>query len=547
MANSHFSFRQHDVAPAWLDWLPRLYAPLLLLLCATYANRPLGGDIDTWAHAAIGRWIWQHGQVPEQSLFLWGAEPIRWIAHSWLSQLTFYALLQSGGAGLVIAFNVACAVAVFALLWRFWTQTSRPNFLTVVLFAVALSCSAPRFYPRPELFTALFLTLLLLFLSRRTQTLWHRQSTLGAGSIVLIFALWANFHGAVAIGLVILVLTLLADAVQDRLDERWRFLLIISICGAAATFLNPYGMELWQALRAVKSETFQAINEWKPFWKWPPLDPAYAIAEAVLVVSALAAWFGNRQRRWAHLLWLLFAAASFISARRNLWVLAIVCLVVLAYNSQVLDTDKFWLWWRRRRDTQSTLDAISTPATSAEAPASVPVLLRTITRISIVLCLIVGVARSTPWDFWKFRTVSKKAPVALSRFFKVSRLQGRVFNDYEYSSYWQWSFGGKPPLFVDLLNAYPDRLLDDYFQVLDRKPRGLKILQRVEIVLLRPARPEERITKFGRYLDSQPQNWARIYRREDGAIWVRRIPKYRYLWSRLDNLKKTKKLPVSSS
>ena len=80
----------------WIDRLPRFYFPLTMLLFPAIAWRPLRGADDFWVHAAIGRWIWQHGQIPHETLFVWGAKPIPWIYHSWLSQLGFYGLLSAG-------------------------------------------------------------------------------------------------------------------------------------------------------------------------------------------------------------------------------------------------------------------------------------------------------------------------------------------------------------------------------------------------------------------------------------------------------------------
>ncbi len=514
-----------QISPAWLNVLLRFYGPLILLLAAIYARHPLSGDIDTWAHAAIGRWIWQNGQIPEQSLFIWGASPIRWVAHSWLSQVIFFGLLNLGGPGLVMIFTIFCVALAFALLWHAWTQRARPNVLIALFFVLAIICSSPRFYPRPELFTGLFLTCLLLFLVSRTERTFARFHAVGSwqfGAIVAMFALWANLHGAVAIGLLVLLLTLAADGVQDRFDARWRHLLVLVICCFGATLLNPYGAELWQALRAVKSETFKMINEWKPFWVAPKLDISYVIVEAVLTLCAGAVWLGNPQRRWAHGLWLLFAALSFVQARRNLWVLATVCLVVLIANASMLETDRFWRWWRSKTQGKN----------AAMALQPVPIGMRAIVRVGTIICLVIAVARATPSDFYKLRTLNPKTPVRLTQFYKNSKLNGRVFNDYEFSSYFQWAFAGKPPLYIDLLNAYPDSLLNDYFQVLDHTPRGRKILQGVDVILLRPFKPNERLMKLEKYLRSQPKTWVRVYWHDDGSIWIRRLPRFRSVWMR---------------
>ena len=68
---------------------------LLLLAVRLYvaAVRRLGRLL---VHAAVGCWIWQHGQARSHTLFLWSdSEP--WIAHSWLSELVLYGLLAAGG------------------------------------------------------------------------------------------------------------------------------------------------------------------------------------------------------------------------------------------------------------------------------------------------------------------------------------------------------------------------------------------------------------------------------------------------------------------
>src|SRR5947207_1388437 len=71
-------------------WL-MILSGLVCLFCILQAWCPLPGSDDFWAHAAVGRWIWQNGQVPDHSLFLWTAsEP--WVAHSWLGELALYHL-----------------------------------------------------------------------------------------------------------------------------------------------------------------------------------------------------------------------------------------------------------------------------------------------------------------------------------------------------------------------------------------------------------------------------------------------------------------------
>jgi hypothetical protein len=492
-----------------LDALPRFYFPLLALLCLASCWRPLSAGDDVWAHAAIGRWIAEHHRVPHQTLFLWGAPPIEWVYHSWLSQFVFFQLLSRGpvfGPLLILLLTATVVILVFGMLWRAWLSRSRstlsPPWLPPI-FALAIFCSSLRFHPRPELFTALFLCVLLLFLSREAAG----KSTLAQFlAIVLLFVLWANFHGVVAIGLLFLWAAALCDLVQDALQQRKvstraRLHFLLAIVCSLAIFLNPYGFDYWSALKPVAGEAFSRIDEWKPFWKTPALNITFVVGEAVLVMLALCFWLGNESRRWSQLAWLVLMSAMFLAARRHLWLLPIVTLVVMASNARGLSTPML----------QRFVSQQNSSSTRRLAGAAVATLL--------FLWILYAAPLIGNWS----RLVSKEIPVKAANFLQLHYPGARVFNDYENSSYLQWRLAGRPPLFVDLLNAYPDQLLLDYLDTINLRAAGKKLLneRRIEVVILRKYEPDSRLAKLGKYLQ-QSGDWKRVYNAADGSIWVRR-------------------------
>jgi len=544
-----------------LDLLPRLYLPLILMLVVAFAWRPLGGHDDFWAHAAIGRWIWQHQSAPQHTLYLWSVNPpIPWIAHSWLTQVTFYVFMAVGGERfgpyLANAFTALIAALTFTWVWSLWTQRARVTSLMVLVFALAVTVSAPRFRPRPELFTAFFLCCLLAFLlsraarheaAGRAEEDRAEDRPLQALGIVMLFVLWANFHGAVAIGLMILTATVVGDLLQDDVcggrfpSPAWRLVLLLALC-AAAVFANPYGAAYWQALKPVTSKMFAEIDEWKPFWKHPALGYEFVAGELLLVYIALLSWLGNPQRRWAHLAWLLLMSAAFLSARRHLWLLALVSLAVMAYNAHALDTAQLWRAWSKLRDRRARRK-VEPPARSIyddpyrEPPvppaldgadqkpdeiAPMPDLWRDAVRAGIALFLFIGVLRGIPHDVLPLRAVSRYLPTGAVRSMDEHKLQGRMFNDYENSSYLLWHFAGRRPLYIDLLNAYPDQLLMDYFDVIWANPRGRKLMDKWDIryVFLRRHKETEGISRLKHYLNKSPQ-WQRVYGEADGSVWRR--------------------------
>jgi hypothetical protein len=407
-------------------WLPRLYLPLVMALCIAYACRPLGGGDDIWAHAAVGRWAWANAEVPHQTLFLWGTPPVPWIAQQWLSQVTFYFLLQSGGPMLALLFNIFMVSLTFFLLWRIWTRHATPNVLAPLFFAIAIYAGSLRFRPRPELFTALFLVITIAYLAAWSQKrieAWQDaprspQFLDGATFVLLfMFALWANLHGAVAMGVLVVLLTAFCDCMQDRFDARSRSLLCIAVLCVLATFINPNGAALWnEILRPAGSETFKNIDEWKP-----PLQArvlwSYAFCELVLVLVALAVWRLNPQRRWSHAAWLLVIGLMFLRYRRHLWLFALVSLAVLAINARHLDTTALWNWWRR----QTRQDKIA-----------VPLQFRVVARAGVALCVLLWIAVATPYNVLPLRAVSSTLPVGPARFVEERQLRGHEENAWSY-------------------------------------------------------------------------------------------------------------------
>lgn len=531
-----------------LHFLPRLYLPLTTLLCLVYAWRPIGGGFDFWAHAAVGRWIANHMEVPRQTLFLWSASS-DWVAHSWLSELFFYFLMQTGeslqrgwGAYVVVIFTALIITATFLLLWRLWMRHGQLNILAPVLFALAIWCSAPRFQPRQEIFSALFIVLLLAYLiawSEERFGEWQSHSRSEdipdsmAFALVPLFLLWVNLHALVLVGLAILAVTVVCDALQDHFDARVRLLAVVAILCVIATCINPYGVNYWSAADQLRPGNMAAfIEEWQSPLYSDALIPAmwsYVIVEFLLVVAAFGAWRANPYRRWSQAAWLVLMSALFLQQRRHLWLLAIVALAVLAANARYLDTQAMWTWWRKTTKQPQLL--------------GVPVGMRAIAQTGVVSCLVLWIATAAltkQRDLFPPRAVGRDVPEGAVRVIEARNLRGRMFNDYETSSYLQWRLngplqsgsnqgrvltGGQRPLYIDLLNAYPDGpngLMVEYLDAVFKKERAAPILEqrRINYIVLGAHRRKSPLVQYlmgdGRTL------WAHIYRSADADIWVRR-------------------------
>jgi hypothetical protein len=511
----------------WSRYVVLLYHILLAGLVLTFGVmlvwRPILGWCDFWAHAAVGRWVCENGRTPDRSLFLWTAdEP--WVYHSWLTQVIFYGLTCVGGPdsrpAVVLGFTIAVVLAPFALAWGVWCRTARPTCWMAIPFVLALEGTALRFQTRPEMFTALFLSLLLVWLGLRRAPEPDRplRRRLGGLALVLgVFTLWANLHGAVVLGIQVLVVTAVCDFVQNRRDGRWKEPALLAVLAPVAVCVNPYGPLYWTALEPVASSRFSAILEWYPLWRGPLLPTEMLVAACVLPALALSAWGLNRERRLAQLGWLLLFATMFALARRNIWPFAITCLVVLALNARALDPDALWRWMSRRKK-----------------PPPFPSVLRWAARAFVFAWVALQL-----WPVYDgLRLWRNHVPARLEngivRFVNEEKLTGRVFNDYENSSYFQWAFAGRPALSIDLLNAYPDHVLADYRDVVGVTERGRALLneQQIGVVILTTNRGGGvSLTPLAEHLDAQAE-WVRVYAGADGVVWVRRAPEYERVWRR---------------
>lgn len=507
------------------NFLVWLSFPLLLLIVAGFAWRPLAGGDDFWAHASIGRWIIENGRIPHRTLFLW-SENIPWIAHAWGTGVLFYGLMrlggENGGPYLALLLNVVLSATPFVLIWRHWRRNAPFTSLVPPLFVLAMWTGAARYHPRPELFSALFLTLLLLFLIE-----WPLHKTAPKAQIfgiLLMFAIWPNLHGAVALGLVVLYVTVLCDFLQNRAGGR--LLALALACTVLVFVCNPRGLEYYRVLIPIGSQTFKRIDEWKPFWVWPALATELVIAEFILWSFGLLLWATNPNRRWAQLGWLLMMGAAFLQARRQLWLTALTALLVVASNARGLQSDELFRGWRR--------------LTKGDVNETIPDPMRLITRVGVLVILVCSAAQAISRDFLPLHATDKRLPVGMAAFLLDKAPPGRLWNDYEYSAYLEWALHDKRMLYIDLNNAYPDSLMDEYFEAftstkendkakraeLDARRTAILTQRKIDVVAMRPRTSKEGLSILAKYLNEN-KGWKRIYREKDGTVWARSYLKLR--------------------
>ncbi len=237
------------------------------LLFLVLNHLPVRGP-GLWGHVVYGEWILDHRSLPAADPALPLATGMQVLDTAWLSQVILALVEGVSGAESLSGLFALTVLASYLVLARVCYLEAGSKLLSTAgaLIALAIAWSpATRF--GPESFGALcFAGLLWLITSGgdvgaavdsaaadRQPGAWPRNLRLYLG-VPLLFVLWANLHESFVYGLAVLGCCLLGRMIDagwqtrsvrrmlaDRAMRRWLYL---SELAAAATLLNPYGIDL---------------------------------------------------------------------------------------------------------------------------------------------------------------------------------------------------------------------------------------------------------------------------------------------------------------
>jgi hypothetical protein len=193
----------------------RLMATLLFIAIALAALL-MPAQNDTWWQLRAGREMWLTGHVLMRDTFSHTVYGAFWPNHEWLSQVLFYGVYAAGGMPLVTIVSAIAVTAAWLLVWRLTPGSTRSRFLLTSLAVVSASTI---WSPRPQVLSLVLLALTLSLLRQR-RYVW----------LPVIFLVWANLHGAVVMGVVVLAAALVAALIEDGRSARRLDLPVRAVC-----------------------------------------------------------------------------------------------------------------------------------------------------------------------------------------------------------------------------------------------------------------------------------------------------------------------------
>jgi hypothetical protein len=221
----------------------------LVFLAIGLAALLMPAQNDTWWQLRAGQEMWLTRHVLLQDTFSHTVYGAYWPNHEWLSQVLLYRVYATGGLPFLTIVAATAVIAAWVLVWRLTPGSTRSRFL---LTSLAIVSATTIWSPRPQVLSLLLLALTITLLSVR-RYFW----------LPAVFLLWANLHGAVVMGVLVLAAALMATLLEDR--KAFPRLAFASVCCLLATLATPLGLTFWTEIPKSLARIRQlGIEEWAP-------------------------------------------------------------------------------------------------------------------------------------------------------------------------------------------------------------------------------------------------------------------------------------------
>lgn len=411
----------------------RVFVAILALGLFAMAARNVT-DPDVWWHLRTGQLMVQNHALFHTDPYSFTRFGQPWIDHEWLSQLLIFGVYKlAGWGGLTVVFGAVIAAAFMAVFFR---SPGRPYIAGVITLLGAFA-SAPSWGVRPQMLTLLLTSVLLVILERSYKSpalLWWTPA---------LMLLWVNLHAGYALGIAIIALFLLGDALEvafgvanSALKDhsartlRFRTLAWVIVICAAAVMLNPYGTAMYAyPLETLRSRAMQSyIGEWaSPDFHQLRYLPTLAMILATLVLPSLS----PRRLRPRELLLLSVATYAALRSVRHIPLYTLIAIPILSAMVEA------WLQERANAKADKTKP---TPMTTAKATFNALLL------AGFLVFLVVRVRFVTQHQT---EAEAKEFPAAAVSFIAAHRPPPPMLNHYNWGGYFIWKLYPDYRVYID--------------------------------------------------------------------------------------------------
>jgi hypothetical protein len=378
---------------------------------------------DTWWQLRAGQDMWQSGRLMLADEYTHTVFGQRWPNHEWLTQVLFFGAYSAGGMALLTGL---CALAV-TLAWAIVASlTPGVPLVRVALLGGGAVLTAASWTLRPQVLTMTLFAATLWILVRR-RAMW---------TLPLLFVVWANLHGAVVLGGILIGAAVIASFITR--DGSVRALIGVGALCLAATAVTPLGWSLWLEI-PVSLQRLQAygVEEWRA----PGLRNGTDIGFWVLGATAAGVMLVRRHllRSTAMVMLAISTVLLFIAATRSARNITPFVLCAIPALATLLET--------RAREPRTRERSMLAPNAALLA-------------VSVAFgVFFIARAWSTPLPRLQWNPMSSEAVAA------IASCEGRLYNRYDEGGYLIWFIQDRKVFLDNRQDPFPEDLVLEHIRV----------------------------------------------------------------------------------
>jgi hypothetical protein len=489
---------------------------------------------------ASGKWIVQHGHLPETDPFSYTTHYhwAKYVIEKWLTEVIFYDVWSIfGGAGLLVFDACVLAVAFVVMPMRVLYLGGWRGVPALVLTALAVWTSFSHLAVRPEIFSFLILAIFMEMFMRmshatagNTKIDWKCIALAG-----VLMCLWSNLHTLFLFGILLAAMysgCMFLEKLIPELRERpinWTGPILLAVC-VLASLINPYGFGLWEYMPNVFGPFNDTNNEMQPiklsnvgspvFW------PFYLIS--LWGLFALYKRGLKHPLKQGDLFFRLLIPAGIAGGIKTIrsipladWFLVsglarTPALPAEVGISRVLDDSS------GEAPTPTSASGNSQQSFGATVNARLNVLANPMGIGWPLLCVLMTAIGTYCMTFAVTPEIPQGSkafspPLKAVKFIASSPPHGNLLNDADFGDVMMWQMDHNPPVFIDTrYNLFGNGLLQDYWKMVKCQDgwEGLLSKYQIDWVFLPPnLELPKRLAK--------DKSWQKLYSDDDSIIYAR--------------------------
>lgn len=425
----------------------RLLTIILALVCvaitAVFLSRPFL-DADFFWHLKTGEWMWQHKSLMTSDQFTLPPLPEQTprsqfvMTSYWLSQLILYAFYAVAGLPGIVLYRWLIAGIILFGISR-WTSLKNWGVIATIGTFWILAIDS-FFLERPHFLSFIFLGGVLIILFRFLENpdkYSCKQLTLPLSILML---LWGNMHGGFLVGQAMLLFIILTEGVKFLFPnllnplqpKEYKKLVGASLGAIAASLINPNpvnSIKMFFSVGETNNFIYTTNFEYASVFQFITLNHN-RVAILFVISVALTALFFISSRQRSNITWLGILLITGYMGLKHVRYIPFFFVAATLFSSRAFDTGQL-------RTAHKAVIVLFFIITTGYCLNDEPRQLKMLARYGLVS--------------------AKEYPVNAADFIEKNRLQGNLFNDFNWGGYLIWRFGTNVKTFSDGRLLYPSR------------------------------------------------------------------------------------------